>query len=144
MEMDIVWDDRRQTGVVWNDAGRQQVAKVAARSADRAERVEAYALVHANWLRRYGLPTRDEVRACYGLTTNADERAVIEAQIRPLLPNRSETWVFRRERLLRSMIFVHVDSAPPYPALSVEEAQACLSSSQTGKAEVGTQPQGGS
>jgi hypothetical protein len=43
----------------------------------RAIRVEAYAIAHANWVRRHGLPTHDDValmRACYCLpkTTAAD------------------------------------------------------------------------
>ncbi|MGD9656901.1 MAG: hypothetical protein AB7U61_04550 [Methylocystis sp.] len=49
----------------------------------RAMRVEAYAMAHANWVRRYGLPTRSEVallRACYCLpTTSAAEWAIVSA-----------------------------------------------------------------
>lgn len=47
----------------------------------RAMRVEAYAIAHANWVRRFGLPTREDValmRACHLLpTTTAAEWAII-------------------------------------------------------------------
>jgi hypothetical protein len=46
-------------------------------------RVEAYAIAHANWVQRFGLPTHDDValmRACYcQRTTTAAEWAIIAA-----------------------------------------------------------------
>lgn len=49
----------------------------------RAMRVDAYAIAHANWVRRFGLPTHDAIalmRVCYLLpTTTVEEWAIISA-----------------------------------------------------------------
>jgi hypothetical protein len=57
------------------------------RASDRADRVTAYAMAHAGWIAKYGLPTHEEaniLRQCYALgDTSADEWAVIQHHIRP-------------------------------------------------------------
>jgi hypothetical protein len=62
-------------------AGRVVVGEPSA--TPRSMRVEAYAMAHANWIRRYGIPIHDEVavlRACYAVpTTTTAEWAVISA-----------------------------------------------------------------
>ncbi|MBG0797171.1 hypothetical protein IYX23_05650 [Methylocystis sp. L43] len=63
----------------------------------REMRVEAYAIAHANWIRRFGLPTHDEValmRACYVLPkTTAAEWTVISAHFTAAIAERKASTV---------------------------------------------------
>lgn len=72
-------------------------------SSQAVDQVIAYAMVHAGWIAKYGMPTQAEIavlRSCYGIPvaalaqrvragrlTAADEWAIIDRYIHPPLPN---------------------------------------------------------
>jgi hypothetical protein len=64
-------------------------------------RIEAYAMAHANWIGRFGLPTHDEVallRACYVLPkTTAVEWTVISAHFTAAIAERKAAGLLAAE-----------------------------------------------